>query len=338
MASFQYGNSQTPYTGRVGGFVITANFAGNTIRTMPKLRRNFSALQKSRSALLLQVSRAWSGQSPSTKLAWHNWANYYPQHTIKNPAKFITAYHNFTKRNFYQLLRNGISSPLITNPVLITYQPDPITATATVSSIALNIKITFARSANDLDCFFFISFTPFLSREIRSYYDRYMLYTRNISNTFNITAAYIARFGKLPTTKDFLHIYYLSTGRDNGQFFNKILLKIPLILPLPSINLDAYYRIWDDCVSLFNTSYTTTITAINYYNYGSHPGCGNIRSNGRTFKIFTFSIGSQLWSYNALEKNNQTFWSFNKPNRLINQYAIFHITNGIIDYIEYYNP
>lgn len=337
MARVKYADGQSIISASIDGFTITPNWYGQTMRKKASQRHNFSALQKERAALLLKCSRAWSGQSQGTRDNWQAWTEYLPQPTKRDNSISIAAYQNFTKRNFFKLLAYGAETPYILNPSLVTYASDSVAITSSLTTNSLSLKITFTRSANDLDCYFFLTFTPFESREIRSYFDRYMLYTRNVSGTFDITQAYLKRFGKLPLSSFFLHVFYFSAGKDNGQFFNRVMQKIPVTLAQPTKDIQLNFTQYDQCVSIICTSYATTVAAIIKQSQGNVPGCGFNTSSGSVYMYFTIGIGSQLYYWQSSNKVSETAWRFELYPFGSNHYRIFHFTVGVIDYIENYD-
>ena len=312
MARIKYATGITPLSKSVEGFTFKINQFGQTLKKKNSQRHNFSALQKEMSGILLQVSRAWKDLTFAEQTNWFNFVTALPQPSKRNFAVKLSDYHNFVKRNFFLLLKNGISSDLMKAPNSTYYYEDLLSASAILTEISLSLDLTFARSANDLDIFLFVSFTPFQSRELRSYYDRFMYAGSNVNATINITQKYLQRFGKLPTNKDFLHLFVISLAKLNGQFFFKQFLKIPVPKKNPINNvkygfLYNAFTIFDSRnIATENFRVPTLCDWAGLLNtledpVQVYPPCGNFYE---TAAHFLKETGSEYWNENELPATN----------------------------------
>jgi uncharacterized protein (TIGR02145 family) len=62
--------------------------------------------------------RFWRNMAPATKANWNNFAATYPQPTKKDPAKFLSGYQLFIKRNSYLFLIEGLNSSFMESPTM----------------------------------------------------------------------------------------------------------------------------------------------------------------------------------------------------------------------------
>jgi uncharacterized protein (TIGR02145 family) len=186
---------------------------------MANLRRTRTPAQKKVKSYQFYVCQVWRTLSAEVRQAWQDWVDYLPQPTLRNPAVFLSAYENFIKRNYFQLLHYGPGAPLMLSPSLITVADDTPTFSATLNDDIFELSYSFTRGENDMIFFINLYCDPFASRKNRFQRSRLLLSIPNVNGSSDITSAFLSAFGVLPSIDSVININYKAVGKMNGQLF-----------------------------------------------------------------------------------------------------------------------
>lgn len=180
------------------------------------IRTNY---QLSKMQLMMLVTRAWRNISSSSKNDWQSWVDFLPQRSNKFDYKFLAAYQNFTKRNYYILLTEGMDAPLMLSPALVAYDYCALVISSSYVSGRTSLNFNFSRNDSSLIFNIFCTIAPSNSIKAPGRNELYLLSLPNNSGSIDITDLFFDRFGFYPQENDELLLSFNSCGVDNGQFF-----------------------------------------------------------------------------------------------------------------------
>lgn len=215
----KYDDLVPPFRNKIGGQDFMANHYGFTMRNKPKIRNWRSPDQLSMKKFLMWNDRHWRNLSSAERAAWNSWALFLPQPTHKDAASYLSGYHCFSRRNFYQMLQSYPPFSPMASPVFVEYFEDSFTATVTRSGDSLLVDFDFDRGNSDLNCFVFVSPVSFPSWYWWCSRVRYMGNLVNADGQLDITDLYLASYGQLPEEDQTLFVSMVQAGSDQGQLF-----------------------------------------------------------------------------------------------------------------------
>jgi uncharacterized protein (TIGR02145 family) len=225
---------------KYGGSIIQQGRIAPTFRNNPATRQFRTPTQLSFNSFMMLCVRHWRSLSTAQKTVWNDWAELFPQPTLRNAADFVNGYELFIKRNYYKALFEGSEFTFMLNPSLTIYPADELTPVITVGEESISLNCTFARSVEDLHCFIFVSSSVSPGLSFGNTRWRFMAAIPTTDQDIDITDNFIGQFGRLPAVDDHLFVSVLFTGSDNGQFTFHDLIPVVVEPPTPPVTLSNY--------------------------------------------------------------------------------------------------
>jgi hypothetical protein len=233
MALINYAEGIEPIIKSIQGGTFQSGAFGFSMKQKSKQRQPSSGWQKFSSAILTYCTQGWRSLSSAEKANWQNWVEFCPQAQLRNPAKSLTAYHNFVKRNFYYILKNFPDLSFMLVPELIEYGPESITIIPECSLGLLQLSLSFSINDGNQDVILFISPVQSSGKSWVTNATRLMYCVPNSNQIMDISSMYFAKFGRLPVIGDSVFCEVIFCGLDNGQFSRPVKSVLPAVVPVP---------------------------------------------------------------------------------------------------------
>lgn len=202
--------------GSIAGTTFQRNAYGHTVKKKPTIVNPNRRAQQPRKASMQFISQQWQNLSAAQRTAWANQAVTYPVPSRLNPAANLTGHALWLRLNLLRLLMGAT----VINNITAAAQDTLVPGTSEIQRVGGTL-IFFDDSDSTLDHFDVLCF---VSNQVKptQLYDRsrtrYMgTFPLLVADQIDITAAYLAQFGTLPTTGDSIFLKRLYLNGYNGQ-------------------------------------------------------------------------------------------------------------------------
>jgi hypothetical protein len=236
MARIKYGSLIAQASGSIGGMTLQKCAFGNIIRSKPLPIHSRSAIQLQRRADMHAIQHAWQALSDDDRIKWKQFIAYSGQSIKKDSNVYISGYDLYLK---YQFARKLYALDLLVD---FTYIPLPVwpTGFTLFSNLGqLYIKFNMEVTTNQFFFVFSLSNVRNPSPGYSPINSQFMLCTPSTADTFDFTAAYLAKFGILPVTGETVHwsIYYFSLIAPilSGYSTGKAIIGQQALNPIPPV-------------------------------------------------------------------------------------------------------
>jgi len=224
MASIKLGPMITDIAGSVGGATFQRNRFGMTMRAKPLPLYSETPAQYNIRRLIISLQYSWQALTDAERLQWNRFLDFSGQTIRRDRSIRLSGQTLYIK---YQLCRLLYDQDLLTTIAYVP-MPDFYTLVQIDKDIEDYIYLTFNGTV-DRDTYYFVCKVSSPRPENRAFSAkglRWMDPGWFETDTYDITAAYLAAFGALPSIGDFLHysIYYWSTLAPvlTGMFTGKL--------------------------------------------------------------------------------------------------------------------
>ena len=202
--------------GKVGGVIFQLSRSGNIVRSLTIPVNKRSQLQTKTRNNTFNILQNWIGLSDAQRATWSAYVQYNPI-LQKNRLKLhITGQQAFIKFNSYRL---EYDLPILEIPVFNKCDLTPITLT--LSSTGAILSITTDRALVSTDEFIILFLTVRFSNSVNNPGSRFKIikFTTTSTDTFDITAAYTAIFGRIPQPGETIFMKFTNASKLSGLPF-----------------------------------------------------------------------------------------------------------------------
>ena len=212
--------------GKLGGVCFQKSSGGLMIRTMTKPKNKRTNSQELQRATMAQVQNEWRGLTEAYRAKYKSLATLAQVKQNNITKNIINGHQLFIKVNSL-LLRYGES--VITNTRFNQSEINPITVTVKNNVGVLEIDLSRTLLGNKEMLVFYMSGIIANSVNRNRNRSRMIVFENSSSNKFDISAPYIAIFGKLPETDDQVFIKYFIVGKKTALLGSKIREKVIIL-------------------------------------------------------------------------------------------------------------
>lgn len=286
------------------GFTFSNTTRMHVAKPVTKIVHQRSQVQRPFKGNFINLAQHWRNLSAGEKTAWQNFATAIPQPTKFDPTKFLSGYHCFLRRNFYNALDLIIPGNIMTNPNSTIYEYDSPAITAILDGQSLGLSIVFERGNDDLQFHIFASEPVYNSVSFCGNNYRYMKTISNVNQIVDITEPYLSAFQKLPARiMDSAGIFvdFVECAKLNGQFWFHTSIKPKKF----KLKFGLYYR--SDIVH-----YSKSIAASGWRipSLNDFIAICSVFGSPYSQSPALRAIGEEYWYYFGIDATNLTKLSF----------------------------
>ena len=216
MAIIQPSGLISSIRGKVAGAVFQLSRSGNILKslTIPVNRRTQTQIKTRNNTF--NILQTWTSLTATQRTIWDAYVQYNPI-LQKNGLKLhITGQQAFIKFNSYRL---EYDLPLLIAPIFNKCDLTPITLTLTPT--IPGISITADRPLISAEEFIVLFLTVRFPNSVNNPGSRFKIikFTTTDTDTFDITAAYVAIFGRIPLPGDTIFMKFTNVSKLSGLPF-----------------------------------------------------------------------------------------------------------------------
>lgn len=216
MAIIQPSGLISSIRGKVAGAVFQLSRSGNILRSLTVPVNKRSRLQVKTRNNTSNILQTWIGLSDTQRTTWDAYVQYNPI-LQKNGLKLhITGQQAFIKFNSYRL---EYDLPILETPIFNKCDLTPISLT--LSSTGAILSVTANRALISTDEFIILFLTVRFPNSVNNPGSRYKIikFTTTDTDTFDITSAYVAIFGRIPQPGETLFMKFTNASKLSGLPF-----------------------------------------------------------------------------------------------------------------------
>jgi hypothetical protein len=218
MARITYSALIENISGSIAGTTFQSNKYGFTVKKKPNIVVPRSPTQQRQQKYMSLAVSAWKSLTASQRTDWDTWAATYPQYAHNNPTSVLSGYAVFVKVHILRFMANLSVLP---GPTYTSYAEDTLTYSVFRYSYYFSVTLNSTNESENWYINFSLSrpFAPtqaYIGTKIR-YIDSY----KNLSDDYDISPAYTALYGALPSVGDLVALQTLLFAKDNGQVLAK---------------------------------------------------------------------------------------------------------------------
>ncbi len=225
MAIIQTSGLISSIRGKVGGAVFQLSRSGNIMRslTIPVNRRTQLQL-KSRNNTF-NILQSWTALTDVQRVVWNAYVQYNPILQKNGLKLYISGQQAFIKFNSYRL---EYDLPLLITPIFNKCKLTPISLT--LASTGAILSVTADRNLISTEEFIILFLTIRFRSSINNPGSRYKIikFITADTDTFDITAAYVAIFGRIPQPNETIFMKYTNASKLSGKPFSFKIEKVLL--------------------------------------------------------------------------------------------------------------
>jgi len=217
MALITLGALASDIKGKVGGTVFQRSASGLVMRNERGHINKRTSTQITQRNSLSVIQAAWINLSNADRTAWDSYAIFRLLSQRKNPNAKLTGHQIFVKENLIRYtistLVTGITTRIIETPYFNSPPEAPTITEIENDAGALNVSTSASYIIPT--SYYILKITAPLSASQLSRNNKYqlMLWAQATGNPFDITTAYLSKFGLLPETGQYVNVL-LSIGKN----------------------------------------------------------------------------------------------------------------------------
>ncbi|MFQ5865596.1 MAG: hypothetical protein ACE5IW_10240 [bacterium] len=216
MAIIQTSGLISSIRGKVAGSVYQRSRSGTILRNNTTPVNSRSLLQLKTRSFISDILQEWIRLTDSQRLTWDAYVQYNPILHKNLTGVYISGQQAFIKFNSYRL---EYDLPILSTPKFNKCALTPITLTLASTGAVLSITADRAMvSANEFIVLFLtIRFSPSVNNPGSRF--KIIKFATTDTDTFDVTAAYTAIFGRLPQPGETLFMKYTNVSKLSGLPF-----------------------------------------------------------------------------------------------------------------------
>lgn len=222
MARVNYGHGISSLSGKVGGVVHSLTTYSPVMRSSPRTVVQSSSSQQSIRSIVATASKLWSQLSDSNRAEWASYATYYASWPTADRSRQLSAYNTFLEITIGLLLagRTPITTPGWDSVQYVCPQ-------CTLDIFGTGFWIEFDDTPPASDHYLLISATPCLSpgRTCVTNRLRRLETPTTPSHSYNLTSAWLAKYGSLPTIGLYVTVSYSFIDVSSGIRTNTVTIR-----------------------------------------------------------------------------------------------------------------
>lgn len=209
MARVQLGMSITDISGKVGGTVFQNTQGGTIMRNQPGIKNTFTSSRQRVKNGMQYIQQSWRELTLDKIAVWNAYAIFLNKSQHHNLNRIIGGQHLFIFQNQQRYACKSfipsLAPVVITDPVI---QPDPdqiLITSVTNTAGTITVLLSRALSASG---FVILKMSQPLRASQTSGYNKKNIIQANligIGDTFDITTAYTAIYGRVPSTGSYVN-------------------------------------------------------------------------------------------------------------------------------------
>ncbi|MEE8209004.1 MAG: hypothetical protein V3T88_08665 [Nitrosomonadaceae bacterium] len=202
--------------GKIGGTVFQQSRGGLIIRNQPgKINRNSNRDTTSRNVLNSVVAN-FDRLSVSNQLVWTRFVEFSELKQKRTKDLFVSGRDAFIKFNYYRL---RYAFPILTTPEFVKCVATPVTID--ISTTGAVLTITTSRAMIPAEEFIILSLTNVYRSAVNNPGSAFKLivFATTATNTFDVTAEYLAIFGITPQPGQRIFMQYTNASLQSGAPF-----------------------------------------------------------------------------------------------------------------------
>lgn len=202
--------------GKIGGLIFQKSKAGTILRSNVKPINKRSKLQQKTRSITFNILQEWIRLSDVQRKIWNSFTQYNPILQKNLTGLHISGQQTFIKFNSYRL---EYDLSLLVTPKFNKCALLPITLT--LNSTGAVLSITADRSMVSADEFIVLFLTIRFSPAVNNPGSRFKIikFTTTNTDTFDVTAAYTAIFGRVPQPGETIFMKYTNVSKLSGAPF-----------------------------------------------------------------------------------------------------------------------
>ncbi len=203
MARVQYGSIITNISGSLGGHTFQENAYGKTVRNKPIPLRPTTEDQLAMRRYFINSQNAWQNLTTLQVNTWNTFASLHPWYSKHNPSSKLSAYAIFMA---WQQLRQAANMNIYVDIDFLPWAMPSVTFK--IETTGTQLFITFSQALAPLAAQAFTKISGKLKSSQTTNVNglRFMRYQSTPDPSWEITTAYLNKFGALPAISDNVYV------------------------------------------------------------------------------------------------------------------------------------
>jgi hypothetical protein len=208
--------------GSIAGTTFQSNAYGYSAKSKQRTIQSSTPEQALLRQIMHFVTRSWTTITQAGRDNWTVFAAAYPQYSKKNPDSPISGFAAYVKFNVASIFWSGLGTAVDTAPVLVQPDPDPFTFELLRDGANFKIDKVFQTGDESYRIALYMTAPQKQSQSYKYQQTRIVGKFYNANGLTDLTANYIAKFGRVPAIGEYVSYRAQFITDSGGIVYNVI--------------------------------------------------------------------------------------------------------------------